>query len=252
MKKLIATLCCTAFAVLLGSSPLFAQVAVLQYRYVPPENVEEFIYRETTFWSEVARKAIDEGNMMGWELWQRVGGIDMDEGANFFFVNVFENKDGIGQDGIWNPAAVFPDRRPEDMSTDGLSTVKHQIILEAESFVGDLQPQFMKINYVKASDLTRYIELETTVWQPFITEQMNAKNTDQTSWGVASVLHPTGADTPFNAMTIDGFQTLSGAISPNWNPDVDVQTPDLTEFDEVHTKVWIQSYALVKAVWPEQ
>ncbi len=79
---------------------------------------------------------------------------------------------------------------------------------------------------------------------------MNAKNTDQTSWGVATVLSPAGADMPFNAMTVDGFQTLSGAISSNWN--VEVELPDFTEFDEVHTKVWIQTYALVKAVWAEQ
>ncbi len=251
MKK-STILSCATFSLLVGSSPLLAQVAVLQYRSVPPRNVQEFVYRETTFWSEVARKAINEGKMLGWELWQRVGGMNVDDSPNFFFVNMFETKDGIGQGGIWDPAAVFPDRRPSDMSTNGMSSTKHQLIIQVDDYVGEEQAQYMVVNYAKASDLARYVELERTVWQPFITEQMNAKNTDQTSWGVATVLNPGGDDMPFNAMTVDGFQTLSGAISANWNPDVEVEFPDLTELNDVHTKAWIQVYSLVKAVWAEQ
>lgn len=68
---------------------LHAQLTVLQYRAVPQENIDEFLHRETTYWSAVAQKSIDEGKMLEWALWQRIGGVNLDESShNFVFVNV--------------------------------------------------------------------------------------------------------------------------------------------------------------------
>ena len=71
----------------------------------------------------------------------------------------------------------------------------------------------------------------------------------QTSWSAASVLIPTGANMPFNAVTVDGYQTLSEAVSPSFGDGVDF--PDLSALNEVHDKVYIQTYRLVKAVEAE-
>lgn len=224
---------------------------VLQYRHVPPENVEEFVHLETTYWSEVARKAITDGKMVEWELWQKVGGWNLDEGSNFLFVNIFEKREDLDHiNEIWNPSEVFPDVRVPSIDTGRLSTVKHQMFVQAEAVVREQRAQFIRLNYAKASDLARYVELEKTVWQPFITERMNANKTDVTSWAIVSVLIPSGASIPFNAYTVDGFQTLSGAISPSFDPDTEF--PDFTELNEVHTKDRILTYALVKRVSGDQ
>jgi len=220
---------------------------VLQYRNVPNENVEEFVYRETTYWSKVAKQAIKDGKMLSWALWQKVGGWEMPGSSNFFFVNVFEKAsdlDDIG--GAFDASKVFPDVRMTDMETNNLSTVNHQIILQGLGGAGEGSPQFVVLNYAKASNLERYLELEQTVWQPFIQAQMDAGKTKQKIWRLASLILPNGTDLPFNAITVDGYDKLSDAIGQSFSEGVEM--PDFTEFGEVHEKVYIQVYSLVKEV----
>ena len=79
---------------------LQAQIVALQYRAVTQENIEEFLHRETTNWSQVAKKAITDGKLLGWELWRKVGGWNMDEGSsNFVFVNIYANKEDLNDMG---------------------------------------------------------------------------------------------------------------------------------------------------------
>lgn len=40
----------------------FSQISVYQYRNVPDKNIEEFLKRETTYWSKVAEKAVANKN----------------------------------------------------------------------------------------------------------------------------------------------------------------------------------------------
>ena len=40
-------------------------ITVYQYRQVQPDKVDEFVKRETTYWSEVAKKAVTKGNLYG-------------------------------------------------------------------------------------------------------------------------------------------------------------------------------------------
>ena len=36
------------------------QITVYQYRHVPDDKIDEFLKRETTYWSKVAEKAVNE------------------------------------------------------------------------------------------------------------------------------------------------------------------------------------------------
>jgi len=252
MKNLITK---SVWLVLIGlvlSTQSLSQVIATQFRYVSPENTEEFIKRETTYWSEVAREAIKQGKMVKWILWQKVGGWQLDERPNFLFVNIYANKEGLDkQNEVWGlTSEVFPDKDVSEYETGSLSTTKHAIYWQGGPSVGDQQAQFIRVNYVKTTGgVGTYIQLEDSLWKPFITEQMKAGKVKQTSWSAASVLIPTGANMPFNAVTVDGYQTLSEAVSPSFGDDVDF--PDLTALNEVHDKVFIQTYRLVKAVEAE-
>ena len=104
-------------------------VALTQYHHVPAENRAEFIHRETTYWAEIAKAAIKEGKMTQWQLWERVGGWNMDNSPNFFFVNAFAKVEDMNNlNEVWNPTKVFPNGRMQDMATRGLSTLKHQLV----------------------------------------------------------------------------------------------------------------------------
>ena len=52
-------------------------ITTYQYRQVAADKIDEFIKRETTYWSKVARKAIDKGTLTFWGLFEKVGGNDI-------------------------------------------------------------------------------------------------------------------------------------------------------------------------------
>ena len=67
---------------ILGS--LAAQpVSIYQFRRVDQDKIGEFIHRETTYWSQVAQKAVDDGKLSAWILFQKVGGSDLENASNF-------------------------------------------------------------------------------------------------------------------------------------------------------------------------
>ncbi|MDH3651789.1 MAG: hypothetical protein OEQ53_19045, partial [Saprospiraceae bacterium] len=64
MKRILKNL--TLSLVFFGTSYacLPAQIVSIQYRHVPQDNIAEFIHRETTYWSQVAQKAVDDGKLV--------------------------------------------------------------------------------------------------------------------------------------------------------------------------------------------
>ena len=105
---------------------------------------------------------------------------------------------------------------------------------------------YIRINFSRASDLGRYLELENTIWKGFVQERMDANQTNVFSWGLLRVLSPGGVDQAYNALTIDGFGTLSDALEPDFGDSA--AYPDFDLFREVHEKRVTQIYSLVKAV----
>ena len=86
----------------------------------------------------------------------------------------------------------------ERYGTRGLSTLNHQLVFAGNAFAGsDEVAPFIRVNHSKASDLDKYLELEKTMWQPFIKGQMDTGNTSQVSWFSAVKIMPFGADFPF-------------------------------------------------------
>ncbi|MDH3246819.1 MAG: hypothetical protein OEM26_19515 [Saprospiraceae bacterium] len=250
MKRVLRNLSLLLIMFAISSSCLLAQYVVVQYRSVPQENVGEFLHRETNYWSKVAQKAIDEGKLSSWALWQKVGGWDLPNGSNFMFVNVFAEKAHLDDMGtIWGAASdMFPDLPMSSISTNDLGTTNHQMVLVGVAGEGEGPPNYVRINYAKASDITRYLELEQNTWGPFVKERMESGNTDVKTWRLAQVMMPAGTDLPFNALTADGFDKLSDAMVPAGTFAEGTEFPDLTELNEVHEKVYIQVYALVKSV----
>jgi len=212
------------------------EITTYQYRQVSASNTEEFINRETTYWSKVARKAIDNGTLTFWALLEKVDGSDMQNSPNFLFINTYTN---IDTGDVWNADAVFPNIPISKMETGPISMVTNQFYLRDQNW-----EQYSKavpandFNYVimvyhNSSDPGNFIALEKRHWAPFIKSAMDNKQTAQVGWGNAIVLDPSGADIKFNTVSFDLFPTLKTALLQNWDPNTKFPTTGLDSLSKI-------------------
>lgn len=231
-------------------------ITVYQYRRVPNDKIDEFIKRETTYWAEVAKKAMAKGNLTFWALLAKMGEVGLDQSSNFLFINTYKNIDEAEK--VWAEAATaFPNVSMDKMETSSMSTVTSQIYLrdegwqEATGAVPDKDFNYVRLVYHKGNSGTAMVAAENKHWAPFIKSIMDKKQTSQKGWGVARVLSPLGSEM-FSSVTYDLFPTLSEALNPTWDPKVVIPTAGIEEINKLETGEREQVvYRVVKAVSPE-
>ncbi len=221
-KKILFSL--LLFAFLIPLQQLHAQVSVYQYRHVPANKIEEFIKRETTYWSKVAQKAVDAKKMNFWGLFEKVGGYDLPNSSNFLFINTFSNIDSAWSGDAFNPSKLFPKIPYSQMETNSFTTVTSQIFLHSEDWAEakGVNPakdfNYVVMNYHLSENPGSFINAEKTIWKPFLQSAMDKNQTKQVGWGNATVLSPTGGDMKFNTISYDLFRTLQDALLTPWDP----------------------------------
>jgi len=199
------------------------EITTYQFRKVSPDKADEFVKRETTYWSKVAKKAIDKGAMSFWGLLERVDGAESD--PNYLFINTYPDMDADNGD-IWNPAPLFPTIPVAKIETYSMSRVASQFFLRDQGWeqASHTKPEkdfnYVIIVYHNSSDPNAFIEMEKRQWGPFIKSAMDNKQTAQVGWGNAVVLAPTGSNIRFNSVSFDLFPTLKSALLQDWKPDV--------------------------------
>jgi hypothetical protein len=104
------------------------EITIYQYRHVPNDKIDEFIKRETTYWSVVAEKAMAKGSLTFWALLEKQGGYDLENSSNFLFINTYKDIDKAGE--VWNPATAFPNVTMDKMETNSLSTTTTAFFLK--------------------------------------------------------------------------------------------------------------------------
>ncbi len=234
-KKMLFSFTLFAFAI-----PLYAQISIYQYRHVPADKVDEFIKRETTYWSAVAQKAVDAKKMNFWGLFEKVGGVDLPNSSNFLFINTFSNIDSAWMGDAFNVSKLFPKIPMAQMETGSFTTVTSQIFLHGEDWAEakGINPakdfNYVVMNYHHSKDPGSFINAEKTIWKPFLQSAMDKKQTQQIAWGNASVLSPTGGDMKFNSISYDLFRTLQDALLTPWAPDL-VVPDNLDMFGKMRT-----------------
>ena len=221
----------------LCSFRLQAQVTSYQYRKVPDDKIEEFIKRETTYWSKVAQKAVDNKKMTFWALLEKVGGYDLMNSSNFLFVNTFPNIDSAWE--IWGTAEQVAGVPMSQMETGSISTTTSQFFLQdqdwtqAASAKPDKDFNYVVMNYHNTAMPDSFIRLEKKYWHPFIESAMNKKQTKQLAWGNAALLSPTGPDIKFSTVSYDLFATLQDALLTPWDPKTIFPTRDLNKLEKI-------------------
>ena len=196
-------------------------VTVYQYRRVPEDKIDEFIKRETTYWSKVAQKAVDKKLLSFWALLEKVDGYDMPNSSNFLFVNTFPNIDSAGS--VWSRAESITGMKMAQIETNSISTTTSQLLLhdenwaQAKSAVPEKDFNYVVMLYHNTNNPDSLIHLEKAYWSPVIQKAMDDNMTPQKAWGNAVVLSPSGDNIKFNTVSYDLYKTLTDALMPNWN-----------------------------------
>ena len=248
-----------AWVIILGLHlSLFSQsISIYQYRYVPQDKVEEFIKRETTYWHKVAENAITKGNLEFWGLFQKVGGFNVQNSPNFLFINTFKDIDAM--EGVWDPAAVWPDTPMEEMETWSMSEVRHNIFVrpeswaEAEGAVPEEHFNYVSMLYHNSDTPAQIITLENEHWMPFIKKAMDEGKTSQKAWGNASILTPSTPTFRATTISMDLYPTLKEALTPYWSEDLELPEEGLTKINEAENERRVNFiYRVVKVANAEQ
>jgi hypothetical protein len=229
-------------------------ITVYQYRKVAPDKVDEFIKRETTYWSEVAKKSMEKGNLQFWALLEKAGG-NADE-PNFLFINTYRNIDDAGA--VWGSAAsLFPKVPMAQMETNSMSKTTATFFLSNQGWEQkDKSPmadqKYVVMVFHKSNNAGRLIELEKKHWAPFIKASMNNGQTSQVAWGNAVVLDPISSDLKFNSVSYDLYSSLREAIYPTWDPKVVFPQEGLTEIEKLEGPFgrYSEVYRVVKVIVP--
>lgn len=243
---LIAFICISVSAFTQG-------ITVYQYRQIPYEQMEEFIERETKYWSEVAEKAIDEGKLEFWALLVKEGVFDVQNASNVLFINTYSDIDNRA--GIWDAKSVFPDVPMEDMQTGNMGKTTSMIYLKNEMWIeASHANQEEDFNYVKMSYHNskypyRFLNLENEKWSPFIQTAMNNKQTSQVAWGNAMILDPKSIGMKANTVSFDLYPNLKEALLPTWSEDIKYPMDLFQQLDSIRiNRTSTQVYRIVKAV----
>ncbi len=232
------------FSLIIGCLAVFSptikaqEITTYQYRQVAPDKIDEFIKRETTYWSKVARKAIDKGTLTFWGLFEKVGGYDIQNSSNFLFINTYKDIDGNMGD-VWNATAANPNIPLAKMETNSISKVTSDIFFSNGGWQQSAKAKpatdfkYVVMNYHNSSDPDNFIAIEKNQWGPFIQSSMDNNGTKQVAWGNATVLSPTGGDMKFNSISFDLFPTLKSALMQSWSPNTKFPTAGLDSLQKI-------------------
>lgn len=220
--------CLTALSFFFGfQTKIHAQnrsITSYQYRHVPNDKIDEFIKRETTYWSKVVQKAVDNKTMSFWALLEKVGGYDLPNSSNYLFINTYPDIDKAGS--MWNASDIEKTAgvKMSDMDDYSFTTVTSEFFLhdrewaQAAKAVAAKDYNYVEMIYHNTEYPDSLINLEKKYWGPFIKDAMDKGQTPQVAWGNAIVLAPSGDNIKFTTVSYDLYKTLGDALMPAWDP----------------------------------
>ncbi len=198
------------------------------YRKVAPENMQEYLKRETTYWKKFAEQEVKKGNLTFWGIFQKVGGINQENTPNILIINTFNDIDkNINWAGINN---LFPKVKMEDIQTFNLSTQMATVFLQSEGnhtqgnmAIPSEDFKYVKIVYHNPKIPGKLLDFERNKWKPMIKEAMDKGQTTMTGWGNARILHPASSSFPYKTESHDLFASLSDALSPLFSEEMEIE-----------------------------
>jgi hypothetical protein len=228
-------------------------ITTYQFRHVPDDKIEEFLKRETTYWSKVAQKAVDNKLLTFWALLEKVGGDNINNAPNYLFINTYTDIDKAGD--VWSNPEATTGMKMADIETNSLGATTGQFFLhdenwaQAKNAVPEKDFNYVVMVYHDTNYPDSLIHLEKTYWSPFIQTAMDNGQTSQRAWGNAVVLTPTGPNIKFTTVSYDLYKTLGDALMQDWKPNTVFPTDGLNKIGSIETsRRDISVYHVVKVV----
>jgi len=103
-------------------------VSSWQFRRVPNDKIDEFIKRETTYWSKGAQKPVDSKEMSFWALFEKVSGYDLPNSSNYLLINTCPDIDQTGD--LWGNVEAIAGAKMTDMEGYSFSTVTSEFFVK--------------------------------------------------------------------------------------------------------------------------
>lgn len=201
MKKLLFVLS------LLWFNLSAAQVVTLMYVEVSNENQQRFERLENDYWSQIAKKAIDDGKMSSWIMLKEVSvpGVH-----RYLFANYFKDITQLTQGAsIWNPEVIGMNLA--DIETNSIKTIINVEYYKAEAAIGE-STKYAIINYFSPVNLEGFVTEELQLWKPWFENNMKNKSIKQKNWAFGTKIYPSGNESGSSVVTRDGFDSLSDAM----------------------------------------
>ena len=201
-------------------------ISTHQYRRVAPENMQEYLKRESTYWAKWAEKEVTKGNLTFWAILQKVGGMDQDTSPNILIINTFND---IDKGADWSSIdAMFPDVKMEDIETWGISTNVHQIFLtdlpnhiRAENSSND-DYNYARMIYHDVKNLGQHLTFESEKWKPMVEQAMKDGKTTMKGWGNQTIISPVTSTFTYSSFSYDIFSSMKDALLPAFSEDLSV------------------------------
>ena len=182
------------------------QVVTFMYVEVSNENQQRFERLEKDYWSQVAKKAIDDGKMMSWIMLKE---ISIPGTHKYLFVNYFENLEQLNQSSsIWNPEKIGMNF--EDIDTFGIKRIVNVEYWKAEGLVGE-SAKYVIMNYFSPANLEGFVTENLELWKPWFEKNMKNNRLKQKNWAIGTKIYPSN-QSGSSAITRDGFDSLSDAM----------------------------------------
>ena len=223
-----------------------------QYRRVAPENMQEYLKRETTYWAKWAEKEVTKGNLAFWGIFQRVGGVNQDTSPNILIINTFND---IDKGADWASIdAMFPDVKMEDIGTMDISTNMHQIFLgdlpnhiRAEN-TGNDDYKYVRFIYHDIKNMGQHLTFESEKWKPVVEQAMKEGKTTMKGWGHQTIISPVTSDFTYSSYSYDIFSSMQDALSPAFSDDHTMPDGFWDGFQDNYNKRNSNLYRVVAAV----
>lgn len=228
------------------------------YRKVAPENMQEYLKREITYWKKFAEQEVKKGNLTFWGIFQKVGGVNLNNSPNILIINTFNN---IDKNVNWaNIQSLFPNVKMEDIQTYTLSTDTATIFLKSEGnhtqgemAIPSEDFKFVKIVYHNPKIPGKLLDFEKNKWKPMMQEAMNKGQTTMTGWGNSTILHPASSKFPYKTESHDLFASLSDALSPLFSEEMEIEKDFFFDVeDNENGPRSVQLYRIVSVVTPDE
>ncbi len=253
MKPLILLLTLCFFSFTYAQENLF----IYDYRNVPQDEMNNFKQNEAEFWSKVHANMLKKGQITGWGMQSRVGGLESDPNIYFFLgLGSYENLDGLNKN---YPKAVEEVMNSLDQNTQKIieerlkqkSFRTANILLNRNDGVTEDMGGWNYIlhNYAKANNVGAFTEAQSKYFKPFFEQNIKAKNTKQVAWITASVLNPRGNHYNWNCYTADFYKNLSDIYNA-WNSEITWPEDGLTAVGEtMETPGFYKSVVWKRQMW---